>query len=266
MKPADAGPLLDRLVALALAAGAEALRHYARKAEVSLKKDASPVTAADKACEALILNGLRGLARGVPVLAEESAEEGRIPELGEEFFLVDPLDGTREFIDRTGEFTINIALARGGKPALGVVYAPALRRLYYGGPGVGAALIDIDSAGGRSASKRIEAREVPCEAMIAVASRSHRSPETDEFLKSLPIADFAAAGSALKFCTLAEGRADVYPRLSRTMEWDTAAGQAILEAAGGAVLVHPTGEILSYGKRERGFDNPPFVAWGRRPS
>lgn len=264
LTPADAGPLLEHLTAIALSAGAEAMRIYGGAFAVEAKSDASPVTLADRLCEEIILKGLAAIAPGVPVLAEEAAAQGAVPELGPEFFLVDPLDGTREFIDRTGEFTVNIALVRAGAAVLGVVFAPATGRLYAGGPGLGAHRRDVDATGRLGASAVISARRPPEGGLVAVASRSHRSKETDDYLKTLKIADFAAAGSSLKFCLLAEGAADIYPRLSRTMEWDTAAGQAVLEAAGGRVEVHPFGGPLLYGKAARGYDNPGFIAFGAR--
>ena len=263
MTLSDDARLLDDLIAIAVDAGREAMRIYASDFEVERKGDASPVTEADRRCEAIILKGLAKAAPAIPVLAEESVSEGRIPVLGDEFFLVDPLDGTKEFISGAGEFTINIALARGGRPALGAVFAPVIGKLYAGIVGDGAFRIAVDSDGRIGSRQSIRTRPAPKSDLIAVASRSHRSPETDDFLKALGVADFAAAGSSLKFCLIAEGAADVYPRLGRTMEWDTAAGQAVLEAAGGRVVVHPCGEPLVYAKAARGFDNPPFIAWGR---
>lgn len=256
--------LVESLISIALEAGAAALKIYAGDFKVDEKPDASPVTAADRLCEEIILRRLAAIAPDTPVLAEESAADGRIPALGEIFFLVDPLDGTREFVSRNGEFTINIALIRDRRPVLGVVYAPAINRLYAGAAGRGSWRIDIGEDGRPGPRREIAARPVPEKNLVAVASRSHRSPETDEFLKTLDIADFTAAGSSLKFCLIAEGAADVYPRFGRTMEWDTGAGQAVLEAAGGRVVTHPEGEPLLYGKAARGFDNPPFIAWGRR--
>lgn len=255
--------LIDAMSALALEAGAAAMGVYGRDFAVGAKDDASPVTEADRLGEEIILRGLAKVAPSIPALAEEAASEGRIPELGRQFFLVDPLDGTREFVTRTGEFTVNIALVRDGAPVLGVVYAPALGNLYRGGAGDGASLALIVN-GRIEEVRRIAARSAPSGGLVAVASRSHRSPETDAFLETLDIADFAAAGSSLKFCLIAEGLADVYPRLGRTMEWDTGAGQAVLEAAGGRVVVFGTETPLRYGKRERGFDNPHFIAWGER--
>lgn len=248
--------LLDRMIALALDAGDAILGVYGEDFTVAVKDDASPVTKADQLAETIILKGLADAAPETPVLAEESAAAGRVPTLGRRFFLVDPLDGTKEFVSKTGEFTVNIALIEDGQPRLGVVYAPALERLYAASSGEA---FRITGAGPRTP---IRARTAPSAGLVAVASRSHGTPETDAFLRTLTIADFAAAGSSLKFCLLAEGAADVYPRLGRTMEWDTAAGQAVLEAAGGRVVVHPGAERLTYGKAARGFDNPPFIAWG----
>lgn len=254
--------LIDAMSALALEAGAAALEIYESDFAVDAKNDASPVTEADRLGEEIILRGLARVAPHIPTLAEEAASEGQIPALGREFFLVDPLDGTKEFVTKTGEFTVNIALVRDGRPALGVVYAPAIGKLYAGAAGKGATLALV--ADGRAGAPHpIEARKVPERALVAVASRSHRGPETDAFLSTLDIADFAAAGSSLKFCLIAEGLADVYPRLGRTMEWDTGAGQAVLEAAGGRVLVFNKEDPLRYGKKDRGFDNPHFIAWGR---
>jgi len=254
--------LADALCDLALQAGAKALEIYATDFVTEQKDDASPVTEADRLGEEIILAGLAGLAPDIPVLAEESASAGNIPELGDTFFLVDPLDGTREFISKTGEFTTNIALVKRGRPVMGVVYAPAIGKLYCGIAGDGAWMQEIDKAGEAGDRSAISARAKPEGGLVAVASRSHRSPETDDFLRELDVADFAAAGSSLKFCLIAEGKADIYPRFGRTMEWDTGAGQAVLEAAGGKVVVHPGGEPLAYGKNGRGFDNPYFIAWG----
>ncbi len=258
----DDRALCDALTALALKAGAEIMSIYESDFVAEQKDDASPVTEADRRGEAIILAGLRETAPDIPVLAEEAASEGRIPSLGDQFFLVDPLDGTREFIDRTGEFTVNIALVRKARPALGVVYAPASGKLYAGIVGSGAWRIDVLDGGALSEPRAIRAVPTPANGVIAVASRSHRSPETDAYLETLNVADFAAAGSSLKFCLIAEGAAHIYPRFGRTMEWDTGAGQAVLEAAGGSVCAHPSGEPLAYNKRDRGFDNPHFIATG----
>jgi len=261
---ADEKALTDALCALALEAGAAAMEVYHSDFDAAMKADASPVTEADRRGEEIILAGLKALAPSTPVLAEESASEGKIPpDLGARFFLVDPLDGTKEFVNRTGEFTINIALIENGRPAYGVVYAPPIAKLYVGAPS-GAWAATIDDAGAIGARKTIAARRAPSDGLVAVASRSHRSVETDDFLKTLPVKDFTAAGSSLKFCLVAEGAADIYPRFGRTMEWDTGAGQAVLEAAGGSVIAYPGDAPLAYGKRDRGFDNPYFIAYGKR--
>lgn len=255
----------DSICNLALQAGAKALEIYGGDISAEYKGDASPVTEADRAGEAIILEGLEQLAPDIAVLAEERASnEGAPADLGDLFFLVDPLDGTREFINKTGEFTVNIALSAQGRPVCGVVYAPALKKLYFGVQGVGAWCANVSESGAMGERTPIAARAVPDASLVAVASRSHRSPETDEYLQTLDVADFAAAGSSLKFCLIAEGRADIYPRFGRTMEWDTAAGQAVLEAAGGSVCIYPDGDLLSYGKAARGYDNPYFIAWGAK--
>jgi 3'(2'), 5'-bisphosphate nucleotidase len=195
------------------------------------------------------------------VVSEEDAERAAPPE-GVAFLLVDPLDGTREFLGPTGEFTVNIALVEAGRPVCGVVYAPALGRIWQGAAGQGAMAGEL-SAGGDAAAiawRPIRARARPAE-LVAVASRSHLDPDTQAFLAGLPITDRRSIGSSLKFCLVAEGEADVYPRLAPTMEWDTAAGQAVLEAAGGSVIT-PEGAPFRYGKAAAGFRNGPFVAWG----
>ena len=254
--------LLDQLCELALEAGAKAMEIYGTDFDTEIKGDDSPVTQADKLGEEIILAGLKNHAPQYAVLAEESASDGKIPDLGAAFFLVDPIDGTREFINKTGEFTVNIALVKDEAPYLGVVYAPALGKLYSGIVGTGAWLEKIEG-GARSQPAPISARDVPATGLTAVASRSHRSAETDQYLEQFDIADFAAAGSSLKFCLIAEGLADIYPRLGRTMEWDTGAGHAVLSAAGGAVYNFENDAPLAYKKEARGYDNPHFVAWGK---
>ena len=254
--------ILDLFCNLAVKAGAKALEIYASDFQTDKKFDASPVTEADRLGEKIIVAGLKNAYPNIPILAEEAASEGHIPELGDEFFLVDPLDGTKEFVKKTGEFTVNIALVRGEQAVIGVVYAPALNKLYGGIVGHGAWMQNIGDDGA-APREPISVRTPPVDGMTAVASRSHRSPETDDYLKTLDIADFAAAGSSLKFCLIAEGNADIYPRFGRTMEWDTGAGQAVLCAAGGGVIIHPDGEPLCYSKKHRGFDNPYFIASGK---
>ena len=246
--------LLPRLVTIADAAAAVVMRHYAAEISVEAKADASPVTAADAAAEAVILEALRELTPAIPVVAEEEVSAGRVPHVGAEpFWLVDPLDGTREFISRNGEFTVNVALIEGGLPIAGVVAAPAKGWLWCGAVGHGASR--RDGAG----ISDIKVRPRPGAGAVAVASRSHRDTQTDSWLKEQGITDTVSAGSSLKFCLIAEGKADVYPRFGPTMEWDTAAGHAVLHAAGGQVVT-TGGEPLHYGKP--GFRNPGFIARG----
>ncbi len=254
--------LLADLVVLAVDAGKEILRFHGGDVAVETKGDDLPVTAADRAAEAVILAGLARLAPEIPVIAEEEVSAGRVPETGARFFLVDPLDGTREFIGGRGEFTVNIALVEDGVPTIGVVYAPALGTVCAGGPegAFEATVTDGAAAGWRRISAR-HRRQPP----VAVASRSHRDAETDRFLADNGVAETRSAGSSIKFCLIARGEADVYPRFGRTMEWDTAAGDAVLRAAGGHVET-VGGEPLRYGKRERGYDNPGFIAWAAPPA
>ena len=243
---------------IAMAAGAEILAIYERDFVVRSKQDASPVTEADEAAERLILAELAMLAPDIPAVAEESVAAGRMPKaLGNRFWLVDPLDGTKEFISRNGEFTVNIALVEGGRPVMGVVYAPAIGRMFCGTVGVGATAQEVDADGELSEPIPIEVRAPSKAGLVVVASRSHRDAKTDEYLTQYKVAELTSAGSSLKFCLVAAGEADLYPRLGRTMEWDTAAGHAILAAAGGAVETLD-GKPLTYGKP--GFENPFFVA------
>jgi 3'(2'), 5'-bisphosphate nucleotidase len=246
---------LDALTPLMRQAGDVVMHVYATHFAVTRKGDASPVTEADQQAEALILAGLHRLAPEVPVVAEEAASVGRIPHVSDRFFLVDPLDGTREFVDRNGEFTVNIALIDGGVPVLGLVYAPAVGRLYTGALGLGAWLEEAD---GR---RPIRCRAVPPQGLTVVASRSHGDESAlDAFLAGRKVASRTNAGSSLKLCLLAAGEADLYPRFGRTMEWDIAAGDAVLRAAGGMVCRLDDGQPLGYGKP--GFENPHFVAAG----
>lgn len=254
----------DALVALALRAGEAILSIYHSGIDVSVKGDGSPVTAADTAAEAIILAGLKDIAASIPVVAEEEVAAGRVPETKQRFILVDPLDGTREFISRNGEFTVNIALIEDGVPVQGVVYAPALGEIYWGERGGGAHSASADGCRAGPA-QAIAARPAPDAGLTVIASRSHLSDETRALVESLPVASFASAGSSLKFCKLAAGEADLYPRLGRTMEWDTAAGDAVLRAAGGMVATLD-GKPLLYGKRDQASDsdfaNPYFIAAG----
>ena len=258
---------LGELRAIAIDAGKTILDIYHTAFEAREKADGSAVTDADEAAENLICARLRALQPDTPILAEEAACQGTIPDLGTRFFLVDPLDGTREFVNRTDEFTVNIALIEAGRPKAGVVLAPALGKAWLGETGTGAFLQHLKNGGTEAdgAATPIAVRAKPGDGLIAVASRSHRSAETEALLDHLGVTEFQPAGSSLKFCLVAEGRADVYPRLGRTMEWDTGAGQAVLEAAGGRVHElngQEEGPPLSYGKVARGYDNPHFIAWG----
>jgi 3'(2'), 5'-bisphosphate nucleotidase len=254
--------LLQSLLYTAQRAGGSIMAVYATDFGVREKLDASPVTVADEAAEKIILADLAVIAPGVPVIAEESVAAGRVPAIAERFFLVDPLDGTREFVAHRDEFTVNIALIENGEPILGVVFAPARRELYWGDVRAGkAGHIDADPDGTMPAmGNAINARRAPADGLTAVASRSHRTPETDAFLANYPVVEFRSIGSSLKFCLVATGEADIYPRIGTTMEWDTAAGHAVLKAAGGRVT-GLVGEPFRYGKP--GFKNGNFLARGR---
>ena len=245
--------LLDDIAVAAREAG-EAIIEIVRKGfEVEAKRDRSPVTEADRAAELIILAALARAAPGVPVIAEEEVAAGRIPDHGDTYFLVDPLDGTKEFVRGGDDYTVNIGLIAGGSPRLGVVFAPASGTLHGGLVGHGAW---VEVSGERRA---ISTRE-PREPLIAVASKSHFNQATADYLERAAIrCGHVAVGSSLKFCIVAEGRADIYPRLSPTSEWDTAAGHAVLLAAGGRVD-GPDGTPLRYGKRA--FINRGFVATG----
>ena len=256
----DMEALARQLRQIAIAAGEIILDIYGSEFAVRAKDDRSPVTDADELAEKVILERLAEIAPGVPVLAEESVSRGDMPaHLGERFWLVDPLDGTKEFISRNGEFTVNIALIEDAMPCLGVVYAPAKRRLFLGGPG-GATVENANPSGGWTSPRPISVRAAPEAGLTVVTSRSHRDGRTDDYLKGLNVAEVRFAGSSLKFCLIAAAEADLYPRLGRTMEWDTAAGQAVLLAAGGRVETLD-GDPLRYGKGPV-YDNPFFVALG----
>lgn len=246
--------LLEDLLPIIRAAGEVVMAVYRTDFAVRGKDDASPVTEADERAEALILPALEALLPGTPIVAEEAVAAGALPEVGERFWLVDPLDGTKEFISRNGEFTVNIALIEHGTPVLGAVLAPALGRLFAGRVGAGAF---VEEGGER---RPIACRGVPADGLTVVASRSHGDAAAlAAFLGGRKVAALKNAGSSLKLCLIACAEADLYPRLGRTMEWDIAAGHAVLAAAGGRVETL-SGEPLRYGKP--GFDNPHFVACG----
>ncbi len=242
---------------LARTAGRAILEVYATPFGVAAKADNSPVTLADQRAEAIILQGLASLTPGVPIVAEEAVATHGLPDLGKHslFWLVDPLDGTREFVGRNGEFTVNIALVGDGKPVLGVVYTPVQERLHAGTPGSGAW---VEGPEGRCA---IRTRHVPAAGLTVVSSRSHGDEAAlTAWLGERRVAQRLTAGSSLKLCLIAEGRADLYPRFGRTMEWDIAAGHAVLTAAGGHVLRLDDNQPLRYAKP--GFENPAFFACG----
>jgi 3'(2'), 5'-bisphosphate nucleotidase len=249
------------LAKVTLAAGPAVMEEYDRGCSVASKEDGSPVTSADHRAEAIICECLASLAPMPPVCAEESMAAGAKAQVAERFILVDPLDGTREFLAGNGEFTINVALIERGAPVAGAVYAPAIGRLWVGGET--AFTCDAPPGAelpGQELRRGIRTRHAPT-SLVAFASRSHLDAESDSFLKSLPIGETRFAGSSLKFCLIAEGLGDVYPRFAPTMEWDTAAGDAVLRAAGGGVF-DPSGLPLSYGKVDKKLRNGPFIAWG----
>ena len=251
--------LLAAVVEATVAAGFIVWDHYCRTSAVEYKSDSSPVTEADKAAEAVILAALRAAAPGIPVVAEEEAAQGRVPNVGAAFFLVDPLDGTKEFIKRGTDFTVNIGLIEHGLPTMGAVYAPARATLYWGDCVSKQAWRAAQPPhAARGAAEPISVRK-PRKPPCAVASKSHNTPETEAWLADAGVKDRVSIGSSLKFVLVASGDADVYPRPAPTMEWDTAAGDAVLRAAGGRVF-DLDGQPLVYGKEK--FFNPGFVATG----
>jgi 3'(2'),5'-bisphosphate nucleotidase len=254
--------MIDELARVAEQAGAEimAVRAAMVSGDVRTKGDGSPVTEADERAEAVILEALAQLSPDVPVVAEEAVAAGHMPDTGASFWLVDPLDGTREFVDGNSDFTVNIALIEDGKPVLGIVHVPATGVTYAGSRD--GAKVRHHAEGGW---QPIQVASADGHGLRVIASRSHLSPETREFIERFDVAEMVSAGSSLKFCKLAAGEADLYPRLSRTMEWDTAAADAVLRAAGGRVMTLD-GQPLLYGKRNQAddsdFANPWFVATG----
>lgn len=261
----DHQTLVRTLLPPVLQAGAIEMRHFRTGVLVEHKTDASPVTAADREAEAVLVAALTSAWPRIPIVAEEAVSGGTVPVIGEAFFLVDPLDGTREFVSGRTEFTVNIALIDEGRPVFGIVYAPALPELFVTlGPsrtGFARPRPEAQSDLAGLDLRDVHTRAPDPAALTAVASRSHLTPETETFLGRYRIGSRRNAGSSLKFGLLAQGQADIYPRLGPTMEWDTAAGHAILAAAGGAVT-KLDGAPLLYGKRAEGFRNPHFVAWG----
>lgn len=246
----------DRLIPvirqLALEAGARIMEVYeSPDFAVKLKGDASPVTEADEAADALISAGLRAAFPDVVLITEEQADSHGLR--AETFLIVDPLDGTKEFVQRRGDFTVNIAYVEKGVPLRGVVYAPAQGRLFYTREDG----VSVEEAGG--VAREIRVAKPDNAALMVVASKSHRDAATEDYIARYAVKDSRSAGSSLKFCLVATGEADIYPRLGRTMEWDTAAGDAVLRGAGGVVVRMDDHTDLTYGKE--GWDNPFFIAF-----
>jgi len=256
MQANDLDRLREGIIAIARQAAERILEVYEGEFAVERKQDDSPLTAADLAAHRCIVEGLERLAPGIPVLSEESAHE--VPTLLRRqwpvLWMVDPLDGTREFVKRNGEFTVNIALIDNGEPVLGIVQAPVTGTLWHGQKGRGAFRRDAN------AERRIHARKPATSPLCVAASRSHRDGRTAAFIRRMGEVEPVGLGSSLKFCRLSEGLMDVYPRFGPTSEWDTAAGQAVLEAAGGAVF-DPRGRPLSYNQRDT-ILNGDFIALG----
>lgn len=246
--------LVDTLAALVLEGGKIAMRHHGRVGEVASKADTSPLTQADLEVDAFLCEGLEKAFPQIPVVTEERAATHRTGHAGRLFFLVDPIDGTKEFVAERGEFTINIGLVEDGVPAAGAVYAPAVDRLFAGANGLGA----FEASAINPARRLLVTAKPDNNALVVVASRSHMTPQTQDFVDANRVGRLTNAGSSLKFCLLAAGEADLYPRFGPTMEWDTAAGHAVLSAAGGFVE-EISGAPLNYGKP--GYRNPNFVAY-----
>lgn len=254
----DYEKLVSVMRRLSLEAGTRIMEIYERgDLSIETKSDDSPVTAADKAADAIIAAGLRAAFPDVMLVTEEQAATHTSQ--GDTFLIVDPLDGTKEFIHRRGDFTVNIALVENGAPTRGIVYAPARGRMFYtkadGQAVEETGALDPEIAG---ATKPMRVAEADNAALMVVASKSHRDQATDDYIAKYNVADMTSAGSSLKFCLVASGEADLYPRLGRTMEWDTAAGHAVLRGAGGDVIRFEDHLPLRYGKAE--FANPFFIA------
>ncbi len=261
--PLSDSEIAEALVMAAIKAGEAIVAVRKRGLSVERKADASPVTEADRAGEAIILDRLAGIAPGVPVVAEEACALGYLPDVAGEFFLVDALDGTKEFIRGGSDFTVNAALVRDGVPVVGVVLAPVTGEIFVGVAGEGAWSGVVTD--GRVSLRRPAKVRPSGDRVDVVASKSHPTPETDAYIARYRVGRRLAAGSSLKFCTIAAGRADLYPRLGDTMQWDTAAGDAVLRAAGGRTITLD-GKLLRYGPSGvagmGAFRNPWFVALG----
>lgn len=258
----DRDALAEIFAEIAVEAAAAVMAIYSGEHRAWEKADGSPVCEADEAAEAIILKRLAARLPEIPVLAEEAISRGERTAADSCFILVDPVDGTKEFLSRNGEFTVNIGLVKDGVPQAGVVYAPALGKIWIGATAAASCLVAPGAPlPPRETRRAIGTRRAPKEGLTALVSRSHADQETEAFLAKLPIKDRRQAGSSLKFCAVAEGEADVYPRFGPTMEWDTAAGDAILRAAGG-IVVDRNGRPLRYGKAETSYRNGPFIGWG----
>lgn len=253
--------LAQAFAEICLEAAVPVMEVYATDFTPDHKADRSPVTEADRRAEVIILERLGALMPDVPVLAEESFEAGVRPVVTDRFILVDPVDGTKEFIKKNGEFTINIALIEDGVPVVGCVYAPALERIFLGGDSAFAGGAKPGSTLATAEFSPITVRTPPQSGKTAVMSRSHPDARTARFAEREGVTETIAAGSSLKFCKVAEGVADLYPRFAPTMEWDTGAGHAVLVAAGGRVT-KPDGAAFAYAKTASGYRNGPFIAWG----
>lgn len=266
MTPTEHRQLTQALLPAVLAAGRLQLRYQCPELAVRAKADDSPVTIADHESEALLVAALRAVAPDVPVLAEEEVAAGRVPRITGDFFAVDPLDGTKEYLAGNREFTVNVALVQGGLPRYGLIYAPALSGLYVttrDGSSHYYRLApdhEVASLAGRR-GRRLRARVGEEGALQALTSRSTHNARCSAFLQKAGASVSQKLGSSLKFCLIAKGQADVYARFGPTSEWDTAAGQAILTAAGGRVTT-ADGETLRYGKAKARYTNPDFIAWG----
>lgn len=254
MKQIDYSELLSQLREVARKAGSEIMQVYESSIDVNIKTDGSPVTLADEAAERVILNKLESIAPDILIVSEENASSHNL-EASDQFFLIDPLDGTKEFLkkDGLGSFTVNIGLIESGIPTLGVVFAPALNRMFFASTLTGA----FEESNGEI--NEISIRTVPDSGPVALASVSHRDESTDNWLAKNNVTETISIGSSLKFCLVACGEADVYPRFGPTMEWDTAAGDAVLRSAGGKVLL-PNSEPFKYGKQS--YKNSAFIAHG----
>jgi 3'(2'), 5'-bisphosphate nucleotidase len=264
MRDLTAPALLDGLTLLVSQAAAEILRIAGGTLAAREKSDATPVTAADEASEAILLEGLARLLPGIGIVSEEAAAQTAPPKPGETFILVDPLDGTREILAGRDEYTINVAIIHRGRPVFGLLAAPARARIWRGAPGHSSECLLLRPGEGPDRAqerKTIRTRSFDSDHPVALVSRSHLDPQTENFLARWPRIERRDCGSAVKFGLLAQGSADLYPRLSTTSEWDIAAGDAILTGAGGLVVT-PDGNPVLYGQNDGRFLIPAFIAWG----